>query len=145
MEFSKKRLKQRKESKELSFFSLIKSCLAFLLVFVGICITITIIASIFFYQSLNPTKMIDLISIGSLFLSAFISAFLLSKRNGQKYILGGLLLGGMIFILLFIGALMNGTQIFSAEFALKLAIPAVCVIGSLLGIKREKKLKRKHR
>ena len=135
----------RNKEKELSFVSLLKRCLMFLLIFVALCVSICLIMSIFFYQTLNPNKMTNLISLLSLFLSTFISAFLLSKRNGQKYLLGGLLLGCMIFVLLFIGALFTERKIFSPDFALRLAIPAVSLVGSLLGIKREKKIKRKHR
>lgn len=135
----------RNKEKELSFVSLLKRCLMFLLIFAALCVSICLIMSIFFYQTLNPNKMTNLISLVSLFLSTFISAFLLSKRNGQKYLLGGLLLGCMIFILLFIGALFTERKIFSPDFALRLAIPAVSLVGSLLGIKREKKIKRKHR
>ena len=135
----------RNKEKELSFVSLLKRCLMFLLIFAALCVSICLIMSIFFYQTLNPNKMTNLISLVSLFLSTFISAFLLSKRNGQKYLLGGLLLGCMIFVLLFIGALFTERKIFSPDFALRLAIPAVSLVGSLLGIKREKKIKRKHR
>ena len=72
------------KSKDLTFIMLIKSCLLFLLVFISLCVFILVIMSLIFYQSLNPSKMVDLISLSSLFLSAFISAFLLSKANGQN-------------------------------------------------------------
>ena len=134
-----------KENKSFTFLSLVKSCLLFSLVFVGLCITISLFMSLIFYHTLDPSKMVNHISLTSLFVSALISAFCLSKKNGQKYILGGLMLGGMIFVILFVGALFTERKIFSPEFALRLAVPAVCVIGALLGMKRERKIKRKHR
>ncbi len=144
MNISKKSFNHSKDG-ELSFLSLLKRCLLFLAIFVALCVTITVIMSLFLYRTLNPNKMVDLISLSSLFISAFVSAFLLSKRNGQKYLLGGLMLGCMIFVVLFAGALFTERKIFSAEFGLRLAVPAVCMIGALLGIKREKKVKRKHK
>lgn len=147
MSLPKKKFKElSNDTKEFTFFKLFKRCLLFLLVFASLCIFISLLMSLIFYQSINPNKVVDLISIASLFSSAFISAFLLSKSNGQKYLLGGIMLGIMIFIILFIGALFTERKIFSAEFLLRLAVPAVTMIGSLLGMKREKKIKRpKHR
>ena len=143
MELSKKKFKiKSNEQTELGFLGLLKSCSLFLLVFIALCVFISVITAIFFYKSLNPSKAIDLISLSSLFISAFISSFLLSKYNGQKYLLGGILLGFMIFVILFIGALFTERKIFSAEFLLRLAVPAVTMIGALLGIKREKRNKR---
>lgn len=138
--FSKKNFNSK--SKDLTLIMLLKSCLLFLLVFISLCVFISVIMSLIFYQSLNPSKMVDLISLSSLFLSAFVSAFLLSKANGQKYLLGGILLGIMIFILLFIGALFTERKIFSADFLFRLSVPAITMIGALAGIKREKKSKK---
>lgn len=147
MNFYKKNFKNKSnDGTEFSFPSLLKRCLLFLLVFVSLCVLISLVMSLIFYKSVNPGKMVNIISLTALFSSAFISAFLLSKFNGQKYLLGGIMLGVMIFILLFIGALFTERKIFSADFALRLSVPAVTMIGALIGIKREKKAKRpKHR
>lgn len=143
MGFSKKKLKFSKENEEFTLFSLFKSCLLFFVVFLALCILFSGVFSLIFYQTLNPDKMLDLASIMSLYISAFLAAFLLSKKNGQKYILGGTILGLMILLVLFVGAFFTDTKIISAEFLLKAVIPFVCILGSVLGIKREKKIKRK--
>ena len=145
MGFSKKKFKFNKENEEFAFFSLFKSCLLFFAVFLGMCILFSTVFSLIFYQTLNPDKMLDLASLASLYISAFLSAFLLSKKNGQKYILGGTILGLMILFVLITGAFFTDTKIISAEFLLKAVIPFVCILGSVLGIKREKKIKRKHK
>ncbi|MBQ8545925.1 MAG: TIGR04086 family membrane protein [Clostridia bacterium] len=145
MGFSKKKIKFNKENEEFTLFSLFKSCLLFFAVFLALCILFSVAFSLIFYQTLNPDKMLDLASVLSLYISAFISAFLLSKKNGQKYILGGTILGLMILLVLVVGSFFTDTKIISAEFLLKAVIPFVCILGSVLGIKREKKIKRKHR
>ena len=145
MGFSKKKFKFNKENEDFTFFSLFKSCLLFFAIFLVLCILCSVTFSLVFYQTINPDKMLDLASIASLYISAFLSAFLMSKKNGQKYILGGTILGIMILFVLVIGSFFTDTKIISAEFLLKAVIPFVCILGSVLGIKREKKVKRKHR
>ncbi len=144
MGYSRKKLNYNKENNEMSFVSLIKNCLLFFCVFAVLCVAFSAIFSLIFYQTLNPSKMLDISSLSSLYLASFASAFLLSKKNGQKYLLGGAILGVIILFVLVVGAIFCNTKIFSVEFLLKAVIPFVCILGAFLGIKREKKNKRKH-
>ncbi len=144
MGISKKNFKLR-ENEEYSFFSLLKTCLFFFAIFSLLCIAFSCIISLIFYQTLNPNKMVDFASITSLYLSSFFSAFLLSKKTGQKYILGGALLGVIILFVLFISALFTETKLISSEFLLKAVVPFVCILGALLGVKREKKKRKSYK
>ncbi len=143
MEYSRKRLSTQKEASSLSLLGILKNSLIFFLVFVGICISLSVILSVIFYNFPNPVAYTEIIATASLFIASFVSAFLLSKKTGQKYLLGGLFLGLIIVFVLFVGSLFTDTKILSAEFLLKLLVPALCVLGALLGIKREKRVKRK--
>lgn len=144
MGYSRKRFNLNKENNELSFIALLKTCLLFFGVFAFFCVLFSAGFSLIFYQTLNPTKMLDFASLLSLYASALLSSFLLSKKTGQKYILGGIVLGTIILLVLIIGAIFCNTKIISIEFLLKAVIPFVCVLGAMLGIKRERKNKRKH-
>ena len=144
MGYSRKKFSFNKENGEMTFISLIKSCLLFFAVFAVLCVVFSAVFSLIFYQTLNPSKMLDISSLSSLYLASFVSAFLLSKKNGQKYLIGGAMLGIIILFVLVIGAIFCNTKIFSVEFLLKAVVPFVCILGAFLGIKREKKNKRKH-
>jgi putative membrane protein (TIGR04086 family) len=143
MNYSRKKLPTRTETESLSFLGLTKNVLIFFLVFVGISIVFTLLASIVFYNLPNPTAFVDLVATASLFISSLISAFLLSKKIKEKYLLGGLFLGLIITIIIFIGSLFTDTKILSFEFLIKLLIPVFTLLGAFLGIKRERKNKHK--
>ena len=107
-----------------------------------------IFAAIFgfiFFKLPAPLKMTNIATLGALYLSAFLSSFIISRINGQKYFLcalfNSLLVGAILLILSFFGE--SGT--FSIHFLLRLVSIPVIFIGALLGIKREKARKRRHR
>ena len=139
MDYSRKKLPSRSESQSLSFLGLTKNVLIFFLVFVGISIVLTLLFSLIFYNLPNPTAFVDAVAIASLFISSLISAFLLSKKTKEKYLLGGLLLGLIITSIIFIGSLFTDTKILSLEFLIKLLTPVFTILGAFLGIKRERK------
>ena len=142
MNISKNKFRSN-EIKDYSFLSLLKTCLFFFAIFSLICVAFSSITSLIFYQTLNPNKMVDFASISSLYLSAFLTSFLLSKKTGQKYILGGALLGAIILCVLFVAAVFTDTKIISSEFLFKAMVPIVCMFGAVLGIKREKQNKKR--
>ncbi len=146
MEYTKKRKKNKvlnkNEQAELSFSRLLKKCLFFTLIFAIICIAITLILSLVFYNTSDPTSKISLISLVCLYLSAFISSFILSRTLPFANVLGGLILGAMIFLVILLGSfLVDG----DSNILLRAFLPLVTVIGSFLGIKRsdDKRKKRK--
>ena len=143
MNYSRKKLPPRAEAQSLSFLGLTKNVLIFFLVFIGISIVLTILLSLIFYNLPNPTAFVDVVGSASLFISSLISAFLLSKKTKEKCLLGGLFLGLIIVSIIFIGSLFTDTKILSLEFIIKLLIPVFTVLGAFLGIKREKKIKRR--
>ncbi len=146
MEYTKKRKKNKalnkNEQGELCFSRLLKKCLFFTLIFAIICIALTLILSLVFYNTSDPTSKISLISLICLYLSAFISSFILSKTLPFANVLGGLLLGAMIFTVILLGSFLVDGE---SNILLRAFIPLVTVIGSFLGIKRSDGKRKKHK
>ena len=146
MNYSRKKLPSRTDAQSLSLLGLTKNVLIFFLVFIAISFALTLLLSLIFYNLPNPTAFVNVVSTATLLISSLISAFLLSKKTKEKYLLGGLFLGLIITIIIFIGSLFTDTKILSFEFLIKLLIPVFTVLGAFLGIKRERKNKhKKHR
>ena len=146
MNYSRKKLPSRTDAQSLSLLGLTKNVLIFFLVFIVISFALTLLLSLIFYNLPNPTAFVNVVSTATLLISSLISAFLLSKKTKEKYLLGGLFLGLIITIIIFIGSLFTDTKILSLEFLIKLLIPVFTVLGAFLGIKRERKNKhKKHR
>ena len=142
-------LKKRKKlhNAELDFKKLLKRCLIFTLIFCIVSIIVTAIISLLFFNFKDPGAKVLVASLISLYLSSFVSGFILSKVNGQKYFAGGLLLGCMTMILTFIIACFISIE---ATFSFtsiiwRLLIPVFCILGSLLGVRREKKQPHRHK
>ena len=91
----------------------------------------------------NPLKLTGVLTFCALYLSALISSFIISKKNGQKYLLCALFNSLFLFLILTALALFGKTSIFSIDFALRLASILFCILGALLGIKRQKVKKHK--
>ena len=146
MNYSRKKLPSRTDAQSLSLLGLTKNVLIFFLVFIVISFALTLLLSLIFYNLPNPTAFVNVVSTATLLISSLISAFVLSKKTKEKYLLGGLFLGLIITIIIFIGSLFTDTKILSLEFLIKLLIPVFTVLGAFLGIKRERKNKhKKHR
>lgn len=98
-----------------------------------------------FFKLPSPLKMTNIATLGALYISAFSASLIISKKNGQKYFLcalfNSILIGAILLILSFFGE--SGT--FSIHFLLRLICVPIIFIGALLGIRREKAKKRRHR
>lgn len=129
----------------LTFKDLLKRAFVFLLPTLLIAIIFTILFSLIFYNMPDSTSKISLCSSLSMYFTAFFAGFILSKVNGQKYLVGSALLGLILFAINVILALIIKSDFGFSQMLMKLLIPFTCVCGGILGIKREKKHLRKKR
>ena len=124
--------------KEFNFKILLKRCFIFLCVFLALYVLSALIVSAIFYSSADPTSKINIASMLCIFISVFISGYIMAKINNQKLFLGGLILGFMIMLLdIVLCLIFNDISI--TDLPILLAIPAICILGSMLGKKREHK------
>ena len=130
---------------ELSLGALIKRCFAFLGVSALLILAFTLIISAIFYNLPDPTRKIHIASLLAMYLSAFFSGLFLSIVNNQKYLAGGFILGTILFIIDLILSLCFNDSHTIVDYIYKLLISVVCILGSMLGIRKEKKSFRKRR
>ena len=116
-----------------------------LLIFLGVFFVFSLLISLFLYNTPNPTALLDIATYSSLFVASFVACFFLSKKNGQKYLLGALIFGFLVVFVLFTVSIFTDTKLISIDSLLKLATLVFCIAGGLLGIKKEKRIRHKHR
>ena len=133
------------ENKDLSFKKLLKRCLIVLLASILIGILITLLFSLVFYNLPDPTSRINIASLLSMYFTVFISGFILSRVNKQKYFIGSLILGLMLFAINIILSIILKDELSTTDYIWKLLIPVFCILGSMIGIKKERKSYRKKR
>lgn len=140
---NKKRFNQ---IKSFDLKSLFKRCFLFSVIFLILSNIISLIISLMLYKLKDNTSFINIGSITSLFLSTIITAFAQSRVNKQYYLLGSIILGGIIFgLVTFIALILNEGNISSNTLLIKSLIPIISVLGGMLGIKNEKKRKKHYR
>ena len=136
--------KNENNENDVSFLSLVKRCALFCLLCGVLYVLIALVASIILYNTNDPTSKIPIAGIASMYLSVLLSSFLMAKKNKSRYLLGGILLGTFVLlssamISLSIGENGNDGLIY------KLLIPVFSLLGSIIGIKREKARKRRRK
>ncbi|MBQ7760685.1 MAG: TIGR04086 family membrane protein [Clostridia bacterium] len=132
---SKRNLKRfRNQDTELTTPRFIVRCLLLVGFFFLVYILSSLVASAFMYNTYNPTQNIYIFALICCALSSFSAGFILSKINGQKYLLGGIILCALItgFLLLISIFVQSETE----NFVHFIVIPAFCLLGSFLGKKR---------
>ena len=143
------KLKKKKRfnlNKELNFKRLMLQSVLFSICFLFIGFFFNLIFSFFAYKMKDPTSLLQICGIISLFLSVLITSYTQSKINKQYYFLSGMILGIIILVMLFvISLIISNGNITSNSILLKSLIPAFSVIGSMLGVKKERKRSKIHR
>lgn len=140
----KHEIKNSKTSSNL--LEMIISSSLFTLLFCIIGLIMLALATIILLKFDNPIKYIDLASLFSLYSSSLITGFVFAKKYGKKYVTIGLMLGLMIFALIFIISIFFKEDVTRHRALYRVLIPVFTIFGSILGIKREKRSKkRKHR
>ncbi len=132
-------------STELTILGLIKRSFAFLGVSAILALAFTLVISAIFFNLPDPTRKIHIASLLSMYLTAFFSGLFLSLFNKQRYFSGGLILGLMLFVINLILSLCFNDSLTLIDYIWKLLIPVVCILGSMLGTKKERKSFRKRR
>ncbi|MBE6624240.1 MAG: TIGR04086 family membrane protein [Ruminococcaceae bacterium] len=82
----------------LPFYKLVIRCALFTLIFSLISALCILLMSCIFYGSQNPTAKIPMLGYIGLYLSVFLTSFIMTRVNREKWLFGGLILGAMIFI-----------------------------------------------
>lgn len=141
----KKSFNRTEEEKNTTLFNVIKSSLLFTVIFYFIGIILVLATSVVAYRSSDPSKYIEYLGKICLFVSALISGFMMAKKQGQKYILNGLILGSFILSSIFITSLFSDSDIIQNNLIWYILIPMSTVLGNILGIKREKNKHRKRK
>ena len=122
---------------------LIKRCLIYLLIFFTVGFLCSLFLSILFFNSEDPSSKIDIIGYISLYTSVILTALIFKKRLNSKKIVGGLMLGAMIFVFTYLISLTVGQEENGViELLLRLGIILICVIISAIPKAKGKKCKK---
>ena len=123
----------------LPLYKLVLRCAIFTIIFCFISVFTIFVTSLILYNTTNPTSKSELGGLISLYISTFITVFIMTKINKEKWLFGGLILGGLIFALtLFLSIFIDG-DVAPNNFFFRLIIFAISLISSLLGRKKERK------
>ena len=130
---------------ELNFLGIIKMSLIFTFIFCAISAVLLLVVSLIFFNTNDPSKYANVLGKSTLFASSLLCGFLLSKKVGKRYIPLGFTLGITISLLIFLLSVISNNDVASNSQLWLLLTPVVTVLGSVLGIKREKKHKHSFR
>ena len=132
------------KSNKLSLFGIIKILLLFTALYAVITALLILVSSLILFNTEDPLAYISITSKGISLVSSLITGFVLAKKQGEKYLLKGLVLGVFISCLLLLVSLFIGE---SGSFnpIIYIATLATAAIGALLGRPREKRKKVKHK
>lgn len=133
-------------NEDASLFLIIKRCFLFTIIFFMLSFSLLLILSLVFMRTKDPNAWVNIIGKFTLYFSAFLCSFLLSRKNKQSYVLSGLILGAIVTFIIFVISLFypNSTNNSVLWTAL---IPFATLLGSVLAIKRHSspRKRRKHR
>lgn len=139
-----KKAKTHFENSELTIKNILIRCVLFTLLFCLLGFLFVLTSSYFLYKTEDPTSFTEIAGIFSLFISAFLTSLIQSKINKQYYFSSSLILGILIFALtLIISLILPDSEFDITNFIWRILIPVFCILGGMLGIKRNNK-KRKH-
>ena len=134
------------DKSEVTLPFLVKRGLIYVLIFFTVGLLLSFFLSIIFFRSEDPNSKIDFIGYLSLYASVIITSFLFKKGLTEKRLLGGLILGIMIFVFTYLISLVIGqNENGVTELLYRLSTVFICVIISIIPKfekRRSKKLKR---
>lgn len=130
----------------LSLYKLVLRCAIFTIIFCLISILTIFVTSLILYNTTNPTSKSELGGVVALYISTFITVFIMTKINKEKWLFGGLILGGLIFALTLLLFIFIHGDVAPNNFFFRLIILAISLISAFLGRKKEgKNRKFKHK
>lgn len=122
-----KQKRQLNDKKEITLPFLIKRCFIFVLLFFIIGFLFALFLSLLFFRSGDPTSKISLVGYISLYTSVALTTFIFKRGLKEKKLLGGLILGSMIFVFTYLISLTLGQKENGAtELLLRLGIVLIC-------------------
>lgn len=136
--------KKKFSSQEMNFGILFKRCICFVLVYAVLYFTISLISSAIVFNTSDPTSKIGSASLIALYLSALFSGFFMAKVNKEFFFSGGALLG-ITVLLVCTGIMLAFGKFTTSSFVVFCLIPVFCVLGSVIGKKRDKRSFRRKR
>ena len=84
------------ESTDINIFQMLKHCLVFSIVFLLLSVLMVLVSALIFFKSDDPTTKTEILGKTSLYFSAAICSFIISKKNGKSQIFSGFLFGAII-------------------------------------------------
>ena len=130
----------------LSLYKLVLRCAIFTIIFCLFSILTIFVTSLILYNTTNPTSTSELGGVVALYISTFITVFIMTKINKEKWLFGGLILGGLIFALTLLLFIFIDGDVTPNNFFFRLIILAISLISAFLGRKKEgKNRKFKHK
>lgn len=137
----RKRLISRENGDEANLGTVMLRCAIFTLIFCAVSALMILIFSWIFYSTEDPTSKITLAALCSLYTSCFICSFVLSRINGQRNFLCGIVFGAMVVILTLLLSLAVQDGGMKNPVLWRALIPIVTVASALLAKKRERRTK----
>lgn len=131
-----KKINAHSESVEdTNLFTLIKRCLLFSAIFLALSLLLLFFFSLIFIKLEDSTAYLSLIGKGSLYISALVCSFILSRINGSNRLFSGIILGAILTGLIFILSLIYPDNSQNSIIWL-LLIPIITILGSIISKKR---------
>ena len=132
-----------KRYSSLSFSKLILKGFLFTIIFFLISMVLLLIISAICFRLTDPTSKLEIIGSLSLYLSCAIASFAMTKLTKEKWLLGSLVLGAMIFLSTLMICIPLGNAFSSRSLLLRSAVILVSVACAFLGRKKAPKKRRK--
>lgn len=132
------------KSNNYTIFDIIKKALLFTAIYAIFTLLLVAFSSLILLKTKDPLNYISYVSKGISLFSAFITAFILAKKLGERCILSGIILGTAIIAILLLLFLIMGEK---GDFnpLIYVATIVATTFGSILGQKRIRRKKPKHK
>ena len=121
----------------LTFLCILRRAVIFMLIFCIISLLLATILALVLYNTKDPSSFLCYIGPVVLSFSSMLTGFIFSRKNGEKWLLCGVILGLILTSLIFVLNLTFNSYGSESQLVLLALVPLTTVIGSLLGSKRK--------
>ncbi len=132
-------LKRAYTNGSLPFHKLLLRSLLLLPIFAILSVAMVFLCSAIFYNTDNPLGGADIASIIALYSATAISSIVLTRINKEKWLLGGLFLGVMIYLATLFLAIFVKDEVNKQNILLRVLVPIISVAFAFLSRKRTPK------
>ena len=130
-----------KKEKETSLFDIVKLYLAHFIIFSLISFVLLLVTTLIQFTSEDPIIYAEPTGKIVLFVSCFLSGFIITKRKSEHSLFSSIILGAILAIAVFLSSLLFTTEEKGASYIWFVLIPVFTFLGSLIGKKRSIKRK----